>query len=191
MVSWRFGGDGGLCWAAADDLDHPWWSRETYGFSENKYAVDVLANIVSYTAGRQLPEDIMIPIKIRRELFDYAGAKNLFISTLEFVEKFGADTGPLYEELLDFEERIVEPAKEAYLMGSYAEALETIGAANEEVIRLVDLALEQRKRALFWIFLVEWLVVSGTSMITGTVVWTLMVRRKVYREVGRTRLISD
>jgi hypothetical protein len=76
-------------------------------------------------------------------------------------------------------------------MGSYAEALETIGAANEEVIRLVDLALEQRKRALFWIFLVEWLVVSGTSMITGTVVWTLMVRRKVYREVGRTRLISD
>jgi hypothetical protein len=36
----------------------------------------------------------------------------------------------------------------------------------------------------------EWLVISGTSMITGFVLWTLMVRRRLYREVQVTKLIE-
>jgi hypothetical protein len=49
------------------------------------------------------------------------------------------------------------------------------------------LALEARDAALFWIFVTEWLVVSGTGLICGFAIWTLMVRRRMYREVGITR----
>jgi hypothetical protein len=34
---------------------------------------------------------------------------------------------------------------------------------------------------------IEWFTVSGTAMISGAVIWTLMVRRTAYREVGVTR----
>ena len=54
----------------------------------------------------------------------------------------------------------------------------------------MERALDARERALLWIFVIEWLVVSGASMVSGFVLWTLMVRRRVYREVETTRLLQ-
>jgi len=190
MTSWRYGGNGGVCWVAADDLDHPWWSGETYGFCENKYAIDVLANIITYTVGQELPDDVLVPIRIRREFLDYRSRKSLFVSILEFVEKFGADAGSLYDEFSRVDLDIVGQAKASYVEGDYDQALAGIRQGNEEVKALCDKALEARERALLWIFLVEWLAVSGTSMFAGFIVWTLMVRRRLYREVATTRLLT-
>jgi hypothetical protein len=190
MVTWEFGGTGGLCWVAADDLDHPFWERTTYGFTENKYPVDILANIITYTVGGELPDDVLLPIYIRRELQDFNNGRNLFVSVLEFVEKFGADTGELYDELLTIDAGVFMDAKVAYMEGDYPDALSMAKVGNEEIKVLVDRALEARERALMWIFVIEWLTVSGTSMISGFVLWTLMVRRRIYREVETTRLQS-
>lgn len=190
MVSWRFGGSGGHCWVAADDLDHPWWSRETYGFSENLYSADVLANIITYSSGLELPENVMVPITFRRELLAYKSAKSLFVSTLEFVEKFGANTGFLYGELLDLEENVVSKAESLYLNSEYDAALSQIRLGNSRAAELVTTSLEARDRALFWVFLIEWFVVSGASLISGYFLWTLMVRRRAYREVGSTRFLG-
>jgi hypothetical protein len=190
MVSWRFGGDGGMSWVAADDLDHPWWSKETYGFSENKFAVDVLANLVAHSVGRELPEDIMVPMRIRDEFFTYVSGRNLLVSILEFAEKFGADTSRLYEDLLTIDGSIVAMARDSYLDQEYGEALSGIMLGNEEIEGLVEKGLKARERALFWIFLVEWFVVSGASMLSGFALWTLMIRRRVYRDVITTRLIQ-
>jgi hypothetical protein len=187
MASWEYGGSGGHCWVAADDLDHPWWSRETYGFSENLYSVDVLANIITYSSGLELPEDIMLPINFRRELLAYQSAKSLFVSTLEFVEKFGANTGVLYGELLDLESDTVSQAKSLYLDSDYDNALSEIRLGNRRAGELVEMALKARERALFWVFLIEWFAVSGVSLVSGYVLWTLMIRRKAYREVRSTR----
>ncbi len=190
MLSWEYGGDGGMCWAAADDLDHPFWERTTYGFSENKYPVDILANIITHTVGGELPEDILVPIRIRRELFEYNHLRSLFVTILEFVEKFGADTGTLYDELLRVDGGIVSEAKNSYMMGEYEEALSGIRLGNEEVEILVDKALRARERALLWIFVVEWLAVSGTTMLSGFALWTLMVKRRMYKEVGTSRYLT-
>ncbi len=190
MTSWRYGGNGGVCWVAADDLDHPWWSGETYGFCENKYAIDVLANIITYTVGGKLPDDVLVPIRIRREFLDYRSGKSLFVSILEFVEKFGAGTNQLYEDFSRIDAGLVGQAKAFYVDGDYDQALAAIRQGNEEVKALCDKALEARKRALLWIFLIEWLAVSGTSMLAGFMVWTLMVKRRMYREVTTTRLIA-
>jgi hypothetical protein len=46
------------------------------------------------------------------------------------------------------------------------------------------------RRALFWVYVSEWFVVAATSMICAVLVWTLMVRKRMYREVEATRLRS-
>jgi hypothetical protein len=47
-------------------------------------------------------------------------------------------------------------------------------------------AEEVKNEALLWVYLTEWLSVSGTALIVGFVLWTLMVRRRLYREVETT-----
>ncbi len=67
-------------------------------------------------------------------------------------------------------------------------------AAAAKTIEAMDLlggleggASELKNRALFWIYLLEWLVLVGTYLVAGFFLWSIMVRRKLYREVGRTR----
>ncbi len=42
--------------------------------------------------------------------------------------------------------------------------------------------------ALFWIGIVECTLTLSATLFSGFVLWTLMVRRRLYRTVGRTRL---
>jgi hypothetical protein len=149
--------------------------------------VDVLANIITYSSGLELPEDVMVPITFRRELLAYQSAKSLFVSTLEFVEKFGANTGVLYRELLDLEEDVISRAESLYLGSDYDSALSQIRLGNSRAAELIQMGLEARERALFWVFLIEWFSVSGVSIMSGYILWTLMVRRRAYREVRSTR----
>lgn len=49
------------------------------------------------------------------------------------------------------------------------------------------MAFRLKDQAMLWIYLIEWSVVTSTFTICGVVVWTLMVRRRYYREIGSTR----
>jgi len=51
-----------------------------------------------------------------------------------------------------------------------------------------EAALRLKDRALFWIYVIEWLSVSATFLVAGFAVWTLMVRRRLHREIAMTRL---
>jgi hypothetical protein len=44
-----------------------------------------------------------------------------------------------------------------------------------------------RERALLWVYVVEWLAVTGTLLVCGMVLWTLMIRKRLYRQVAVTR----
>ena len=61
--------------------------------------------------------------------------------------------------------------------------LEGFQALSEE-------SMELKERAFFWIYFVEWLAVSGTLLICVMVLWSLMVRRRLYRQVEVTRTRS-
>ena len=52
------------------------------------------------------------------------------------------------------------------------------------------MATRIKERTLLWVYVVEWLSVTGVSLFSGLIVWTLMVRRRLYREVGETRLLG-
>ena len=71
-------------------------------------------------------------------------------------------------------------------------------ASRDRIDELRDLmtqieakSVELKDRALFWIYVIEWLVVSGVSMLCGFLLYTLMVRRRMYREVSVTRLSTS
>jgi hypothetical protein len=57
----------------------------------------------------------------------------------------------------------------------------TPGAPALEVTRAKD-------EALLWVYITEWCALLATLMTSSYVVWTLMVRRRLYREAGVSRL---
>jgi hypothetical protein len=71
---------------------------------------------------------------------------------------------------------------------SFAEASEIMELAMSRFAALREDAMDLKDGALLWIYLTQWVAVTGTSLTTGVVIWTLMVRKRLYREVGTTRL---
>lgn len=53
--------------------------------------------------------------------------------------------------------------------------------------KMIDKAMRVKDRALLWIYVIEWSTVTGVSILCGYVVYALMVRRKLYRQVSSTR----
>jgi len=61
-------------------------------------------------------------------------------------------------------------------------ALGDLGRATAKAMKLKD-------QAMLWIYLIEWSVVTATLTIGGFVLWSLMVRGRLYREVGGTKFL--
>lgn len=48
-------------------------------------------------------------------------------------------------------------------------------------------AVKIQEKALFSIYLIEWFTVTGTAMLSAFILYTLMMKRRYYREVKLTR----
>ena len=81
-----------------------------------------------------------------------------------------------------------EQGREFYLSMDFDSAYDAMGAALAELQDLDGEVMKLKDRSLVWIYLVEWLVTTGVLLISGVVIWSLMVRRTLYREVKVTRL---
>ncbi len=58
----------------------------------------------------------------------------------------------------------------------------------EEAFGILSIEVTRPKeRAMMWIYVIEWLVVTGTLMVCGAPLWAVMVRRRLCREVAVTR----
>jgi hypothetical protein len=64
-----------------------------------------------------------------------------------------------------------------------------MGKARSELRSLEDHATRLKDRALLWVYVVEWLTITAASLLTGFAIWTLMIRRALYREVSSTRTL--
>jgi hypothetical protein len=105
---------------------------------------------------------------------------------MEFVEKFGAKIS-VGEEHLNQIGETYKDAQRLFIQQEYQDSLTVLYEIEEEFQLLSQELVELKSRALLWIYIVEWLTVSGTAIICGVVLWTLMVRRRLYREVKITR----
>jgi hypothetical protein len=191
LVSWRVGPSGGIFWVVADDLDSYWWSpifwRDVF---DNEFADDLFINIILHSVGAPLPSDASQLNMLRNLYSKYNVERSLMFSLLDFADSFGAITRDVYLKMQEVD-GVRLASYEKYREYAFADAAEIMKSAMSEFEILRNDAMDLKDSALFWIYLTQWVVVTGTSMVCGFVVWSLMVRRRLYREVVTTRLGFD
>lgn len=163
-----------------------WGGNGPQEFHRWSYAPVVLSNMIYYIARVEIPEDTAMFLRLRTQIAKYLSLRTYTLSVMDFAEKFGAN---MYKSEKALAEADADRKKvfSLYIEGYYDESLERLESALETLNEVTRLAIESKDQALVWVYVIEWFTVSGTSMASGVVIWTFMVRRAAYREVGVTR----
>jgi hypothetical protein len=168
-------------------LSTAWHIIPREGMSTYPYMPDYIYNQLYFVAGVSPPEDIALARRAR-EMFIYLRTRRIVtLSTLEFADKFGARVGEIEEELYDMQSEVYE-AESSYLSGDYELAATALETLMEAFTGIEARVVESRRSAMLWIHLTEWLAVTAVSLICSFVIWSLMVRKRLYQEVEATRL---
>jgi hypothetical protein len=178
---WKYGN--GITWS------HGERTTEYWNWINNPYGPDMLMAEIIFSAGRRLPDDVVLVHNLRSKFWEYATSSSITMTFLEFIDSFGADTSTISKKMAQAYDKTQE-AKEQYLDQDYSASLSAMEEVLGQMEKLRAEALELRDRALTWIYLIEWLVVTGVFLLSGFGVWTLMIRRRLYREVETTRLLT-
>lgn len=184
IAAWDY--EEGRALTTGDAFGHTFWSSYRGKESDNLYAPDMLINMILYGVGLDPFEDIELPHRLRSSFRQYRERMGILISLKDFVERFGASSTRIDERISELSEQL-EEASELYLemdMEGCEEVMDDLWVAMGETEAL---AVELKNSALMWVYLVEWLVTTSALMISGFVVWSLMVRRRLYREAGTTK----
>jgi len=152
----------------------------------NPYALDIITNVIWHGSHRQMPEDTLKVHALRESFRFYSDRRLGILAVFDFAESFGANAGDLYSTLEDLNLQKAE-ADRLYLSGDFDSSYAKLEEATAGLITLAEEAVELKDQALLWVYTIEWLSVAGISMVCGTMLWVLMVRRKLYREAGVTR----
>ncbi len=144
-------------------------------------------NMVLYLTKRDLPADVLVVHRMRSQFVQYRVKMSLLVSLTEFAQKFGADSGQMGRILSPIVD-MAEQAEESYLSQDFEGCQELMDSVFSELSRAELEVVEIKERVLMWIYLSEGLVITGTFMISGFLLWTVMIRRKLYRQVETTQL---
>lgn len=178
---------GGYGEGATLQLDQGWHNIPTESLRGYRYAPDLIYNQLYFVADVSPPDDLELAHRTREMFIDVRTRKVVTISTIEFVDKFGAKVTKVEGELAQLDSEVRE-AERIYLAGDYLSASEMLRKIMEEYPGIESGLTRMKKNTLLWIYVSEWLAVLSTGMVCGVVVWALMVRRRLYREAGVTRL---
>ena len=191
LVSWRpGGGNAGIAWVCADEFNTQWWALSSGARGSNPYAIDLTTNLMLYSRDRPLISDIHTRREARHLLAIFQAQKLLVLSMMDWADNFGANTLPLSARLNDLENK-VENAKRLYLDQDYHEVISLMGSLSASITEITRDSVKLKDEALFWVYVSEWMVVTSAAIVAGVVLWSLMVRRRMYRAVKATRLTPD
>jgi len=152
-----------------------------------EYALDFGGNLMIYLDRRPVPQDIYLVHQVRIRMFDVSTRKSLLFGLLEFCDSFGANTERINARV-DEASTLVADALPDYLELRFEEVLDVMDEVHAMYSEIEEDAIKLKERALLWVYVIEWMSISGTSMLAGFFLWSLMVRRRLWREVGTTRL---
>ncbi len=156
-------------------------------FSHWPYYGDYVSNLVYFAAGIGLPENLELVHIAREKMGDCVDETAYVISILDFVEKFGANPQQALVKVGEAEDGR-RGAVSLYRSLRMAESIEQLDDVLATLHSAYDLAMIARDRAMFWVFIIQWLAVTSTGLVCGFILWTVMVRRRLYCDVGLTRL---
>jgi hypothetical protein len=176
---WTFGK--GTTWTHQDMFGQYW--NTVY----NPYAPDMVLAELIFSTGRKLPDDVLALHALRVKFTDYSSLKGFIFAIMDFGEKFGANTASVTQRMSKVAQG-VDDAEQFYLDQAFQDSSTAMDQALADLDLLREESLKLKDRALMWVYVVEWLAVSGVSLVVGFALWTLMIRRKLYREVAVTRL---
>jgi len=159
----------------------------TMAFGPWAYYLDFGANLMIYLDGRPVPQDIDLVHSLRTAMHAVAVRKSLLMSLLEFCDSFGADTGRITVRT-DELDRIAAQAKPLYLQLQFQDTLDAYRRVEEGLATIERDAIRLKDRTLVWIYIIEWVAVTATAMICAFILWSIMIRQRLYREVESTRL---
>lgn len=163
-----------------------WTPAGANEFLKWEFYPDYASNLMLFIADLKIPSDPIIVHRIRLSLDSYDLKRDFLLSMIEFISKFGANPARV-EHMLSEADRQLREIDLMYINydfeGSLARANTLIGDLDEAI----KLAIKLKDQALFWIYMVEWTTLTGTSLAAGVVIWTLMVKKRLYRETGTTR----
>ncbi len=177
MTYWRIANGSALNFAGHfPDGARPW--------SEGwRFFPQAMMFMVYRVAGRDLPRDASTFEVLMGAYAQSRGMDSLIDSILSWVEKFGGNTRPLYQRFAEIR-AIQREADEAYLEGNWDLALEILDRVRTRQAAIRMEAMGAKDKALLWIYVIEWCTLLATFMVSALTVWNLMVRRRLYRDVG-------
>jgi hypothetical protein len=188
IVSWRPGQEGaGLTWVFADEFNLQWWGLASGSKGVNPFSLEMMVNMILFSLDRDLISNIFARREARHQISAFRNHKLLIISMLEWADMFGANTFSLSKDLKELDSK-VDVALQRYLTEDFEASVSLTKEAFAGLDEIGKGALELKNQALYWVFLIEWMVVTGAAVIGGVVLWTLMVRRRMYRQVTTTRV---
>lgn len=190
LVSWKVEPTAGMSWAISDEFDVYWWGIAPETRGDNPYGIDLITNLVLYSMERPLIHDILTRREARDRISSFNSQKLLVISMLEWADLFGANTLELSEDLSSLDEEVTA-ALDHYLDQDYDSAIGAMDRVSLRVGEIGERAIALKDEALLWVFTLEWLAVTSTALLTGVVLWTLMVRRRAFKPAGTTRMNPD
>jgi len=159
----------------------------TTGAQENPYAIDLATNLILYSLGRPLVQDVHARREARLLLSQHNSEKLLVLSMLDWADRFGASTLSVFPRLSEVDDQVGE-AVEDYIDQDYSAAINAMSSISLVMNGIVSEAVRLKDEARFWIYVSEWCVITCTFVSAGLIVRSLMVKRRLYREVRGTRL---
>jgi len=163
-----------------------WGGNGVTDFYRWEYWRDVVARWFYLPAGAEIPTDVQLTHSIRQLISRFSTQRGIALSMLEFADQMGANVARVEAELGAVgEER--KRADELWIRGEFEECRQALSHAFDGLKSVSAHAIEAKDAALFWIYVIEWSVVSGTFCAAGGLIWTLMIRRSMYRNVTTTR----
>jgi uncharacterized membrane protein len=152
-----------------------------------EYYRDYVANIAYLASGSIIPEDVRLMHLLRTSFWATRSRLRFVVDTISFVENFGASAQEIEVGMGEVRQMIKE-AEGLYIGHEYEESRDLIGVIDDSIVDLHEETIKLKGRALVWIYLIEWTATTATGMLAGFLLWTLMVRRRLYREVSVTRV---
>lgn len=162
-------------------------TREGNPFTSWEFYPDFVRNYILYMAGRDIPPDALLMHRIGLALEKCHLARDALISVRDFISTLGAGTCRIDWEL-DSADSTLGDIDRVYLDYEFEKTLFMAEELLLELDHAFTLALEIKNSVMVWIYFLEWAILTGSIVIVGSVAWTLMVRRRLDREIKTTRI---
>jgi len=160
--------------------------RETWLGKDNPYAADIVINLILHSTQRQLIQDVDVFHRLKLAFREFNDRMNMLVALRDFVDKFGANTQRIQDIIWELQD-LKHEANEEYLDQDFIGCANTLDESSVRFGEAESIAKDTKNAALLWVYVIEWLVTTSTLMLSSFALWSLMVKRRLYRQVRATR----